>query len=515
MSNANNRLFVDWTHVQKGQLDMTLDSDRITERGRAAIERNRKVWNIIPDESGHGLKPQKMPYGIRITPEPAERTEPWLNADRPWERRITGYLTVIREGDRYRCWYRFALTPEAAEEICPEKVAEAPHRAYHTALAYAESDDGFHWTKPDLDVFKFDGQPTNVVGFCTESAVMRDPNAPDNERYKAFYWTELPEDQDSSHGLYGAVSPDGYDWTLTDEPLFCNFHDTQNVPAWDPVDEKYVAYLPDHHQGRAIGRSETDDFRDWPRHRTVLSPGPEDGPSEDYYTSCYTTYPGNPEVRLMFPAVFRHLDDSMYIRLAVSRDGRRWHWVSREPVFGPGNPPEWDSGVVYASPNIVRLPDGRLALPYGAARSTHTNYSAFYEECPEESYRLAWATWEDGRLAGVEADEIGEFFTGTETCDGSPLRINARTSAGGAVEAALHEPHGRGTRPIEGFGFDECQPFTGNETDATLSWSGDGDLSALSGETVLIQFRLRRAKLFSYSITQDSEGGEAEVQTIM
>ncbi len=514
MPNPNDRLFLDWTHVQKGQLEMTLDPDRVSEKGRQNIERMREKWNALIEETGHGLKKQKMPYGIRITPEPAEKTEPWLDADRPWEKRICGYLTVIREDNRYRCWYRIALTSEAAEQICPEKVRAAPFRAYHTALAYAESEDGFRWTKPELDVFSFNGAPTNVVGFCTETAVMRDPNAPNSERYKAFYWTPLPEGEVASHGLYGAVSPDGYHWTLTDRPLFRYFHDTQNVPAWDPVIKKYVAFLRDHHQGRAIGRSETDDFYNWPRHETVLSPGPEDGPSEDYYTPCYTTYPGNPDIRLMFPAVFRHLDDSMYIRLAVSRDSRRWHWVSREPAFGPGNPPDWDAGVVYASPNLVPLPDGRIALPYAASRSTHTNYSGFYDDCPEEHYGVAWATWPDGRLAGVEADEIGGFFTGKETCDGSPLTINARTTAGGAVEAALHEPHGWGTRPIDGFGFEDCNPFNGNATEATLTWNGSADLSPLAGRTIIIEFRLRRAKLFAYRMT-DAEGGIAEEKTIM
>lgn len=514
MPNPNDRLFLDWTHVQKGQLAMTLDPDRVSEKGRQSIERMREVWNVLVEQTGHGLKEQKMPYGIRITPEPADRTEPWLSADRPWEGRVSGYLTVNHEDGRYRCWYRIALTPEAAEQICPDKVAEAPSRAYHTALAYAESEDGRHWTKPDLDVFTFNGQPTNVVGFCTETSVMCDPNGPDSERYKAFYWTPLPEEEGSSHGLYGAVSPDGYHWTLTDKPIFRYFHDTQNVPTWDPVLEKYVAFLRAHGGGRAIGRSESGDFRDWPRHEVVLSPGPEDGPSEDYYTPCYTTYPGNPAIRLMFPAIFRHLDDQMYIRLAVSRDSRRWHWVSREPIIPPADPPAWDAGNVYASPNLLHLPDGRLALPYAASRSTHTNYSGFYGDCPEEAYGVAWATWPDGRLAGVEAEEIGQFCTGVETCDGNPLVINARTSAGGAVQAALLEPHGRGTRPIEGFGFEDCDPFNGNDTEATLTWNGSGDLSALAGRKLIIAFRLRRAKLFAYRLADD-QGGKAEEKTIM
>jgi hypothetical protein len=508
------RFFLDWTHVRKGRLEMTLDPDRITERGRERIEYNRDQWDIIMDESGHGLEAQTIPYGVRIRPEPPERTGPWLSTDRSWERGLLGFLTVIDEGDRYRCWYEVQLTPTAAERICPERVAEQPERQGYRAMAYAESEDGHDWTKPEIGVFDVDGTSTNVVGSLNQSAVMRDPTAPEEERYRAFHWTSLSGDEGPSHGLYGATSPDGYHWSQSDEPLFRYFHDTQNVPAWDPERESYVAYLRDHHGGRAIGRSETDDFDDWPRHETVLSPGPEDGPSEDYYTNCYTTYPGNPSLRLLFPAVFRHLDDAMHVRLAVSRDNRNWHWVSRDPVFGPADQGDWDGGTIYPGPNLVRLPDGRLALPYGASQSTHTNYRAFYDEYPKERFQFGWAIWEDGRLAGIEADEIGSFVTGEESFDGGTLEINARTSPGGAVAAALHEPHGRGIRPIDGFGFDACQPFSGDAVWMSLSWR-ERDLSELAGRTVLIQFRLRRAKLFAYRIGDDPDGGRADVETVM
>ncbi len=512
MSTSNERLFIDWTHVQKGILEMTLDPERITPEGRETIERNIKLYNILLEECGHGLKPRKMPFGVRLALEPARKSEPWLTADRPWEEAVSGYLSVIHEEGRYRCWYRVGLTSEAAQQICPD-----PRRT--SVLAYAESADGVRWTKPDLDVFPFDGKPTNVVGFCTETAVMRDPSAPPAERYKAFRWSKLPPvegaSEFASHGLYGCVSPDGYRWTQLPEPLFRFFHDTQNVPAWDPVLGKYVAYLRDHAGGRAIGRSETDDFRNWPRHQTVLSPGPEDAPTEDYYTNCFTTYPGNPAVRLMFPAIFRHLDDNMYIRLAVSRDNLRWHWLSRDAILGPGNPPDWDCGTLYTGPNLVRLPDGRLALPYGGSRGTHTNYGAFYGGDPNEAYQVAWATWEDGRLAGIEADEAGEFFTGGETGDGHPIEINARTTAGGCIEAALHEPCGWGSKPIPGFGFENSVPFSGNALWTPLRWNGSATLAALKGKTFFIQFRLRRAKLFAYRVGGDADGGQAKVETMM
>ena len=53
----------------------------------------------------------------------------------------------------------------------------------------------------------------------------------------------------------------------------------------------------------------------------MLYPGPMDSPADDYYTNCYTTYPGESSLRLIFPAIYHHDNDSVDIRLGVSRDG--------------------------------------------------------------------------------------------------------------------------------------------------------------------------------------------------
>ena len=55
--------------------------------------------------------------------------EPVLVPDKPWEERIGGYNTVIREGDRFRMWYDF--TPPDGD---PSGITRG--------VAYAESTDG-------------------------------------------------------------------------------------------------------------------------------------------------------------------------------------------------------------------------------------------------------------------------------------------------------------------------------------------------------------------------------------
>jgi hypothetical protein len=81
----------------------------------------------------------KIPLGVRITPEPAQKSAPWLVADRPWEEGLSGYHTVIHDEGRYRCWYLVRITPAAREQMFPQGVkAAAPGHVF----GYAESADG-------------------------------------------------------------------------------------------------------------------------------------------------------------------------------------------------------------------------------------------------------------------------------------------------------------------------------------------------------------------------------------
>jgi sialidase-1 len=64
-----------------------------------------------------------------------------LRFDQPWEGSFSGYVTVLRDGDLFRMYYRGLATVgadgSAAESTC-----------------YAESRDGVTWTKPDLGIIR-------------------------------------------------------------------------------------------------------------------------------------------------------------------------------------------------------------------------------------------------------------------------------------------------------------------------------------------------------------------------
>src|SRR5262249_19030940 len=149
---------------------------------------------------------------------------------------------------------------------------------------------------------------------------------------------------------------------------------------WDSELHKYVGYFRGHEGGRAISRAETDDFHSWPAPVMLIAPGPEDGVSDDIYNNCFTTYPGDANCRLLFPSMYHQNSDRVDARLAISTDGRCFNWVSHEPIIESGAPGAFDCGQIYASPNLVRLADRRLALVYGGFSTTHNEgfFSSIY-----------------------------------------------------------------------------------------------------------------------------------------
>lgn len=134
-----------------------------------------------------------------------------------------------------------------------------------------------------------------------------------------------------------------------------------------------------------------------------------------------------------------HRDTSQVdLRLASSMDGDAWNWLSPRTVVGLGKPGEWDSGMLYALSDMVRLPDGRVAVGVIGNPSRHeeywrTKFERGYKN-PRKQHN-AWVWWEDGLIAGVEAQKVGEFTTLPLKASGQPIEINARTGASGSVRA--------------------------------------------------------------------------------
>lgn len=84
----------------------------------------------------------------------------------PWEPRYdNGYPNVFwdPEQKKYRCYYTLFIRDPASLNTPPKERAKTGYVIANrqTGLAYAESTDGVHWSKPHLGIVDFDGSTDN------------------------------------------------------------------------------------------------------------------------------------------------------------------------------------------------------------------------------------------------------------------------------------------------------------------------------------------------------------------
>src|SRR5262249_30258618 len=119
--------------------------------------------------------------------------------------------------------------------------------------------------------------------------------------------------------IFGAVSPDGIAWRVLPNPLCYHDADTQTVTKFDTQLNKYVVYPRLYELSRrTIGYTETSNFREWPLPVNIMTPGPNEPPTLDYYANAFSYYPDHPEIRLIFCLEYDRARDIADIRLATS-----------------------------------------------------------------------------------------------------------------------------------------------------------------------------------------------------
>jgi len=198
-----------------------------------------------------------------------------IRFDSPWDGPVSHKVTVFSDGPVYRMYYQGGP-------------CDAVGRMVNTVTCYAESWDGVHWVKPNLDLYRDEYTGTtdnNIILWQTRQwrhatdnlAVFKDtnPNCPPEARYKAVGRTikgELsPEESASGFGaaLAGNLafqSPDGIHWSLMQkEPIVVgDGFDSHNIAFWDAYAGCYREYHREFRDGyRDMMTSTSADFLHW------------------------------------------------------------------------------------------------------------------------------------------------------------------------------------------------------------------------------------------------------------
>ena len=403
--------------------------------------------------------------------------------------------------------------------------------------AYFESTDGVSWTRPRLGIVEHRGSRDNNYTEEFGGSVFFDPAGVPEERYKAIEEGYITQEQFDAFpqaaswrlrsagdprraqggrplvarqqhlrggrlDLTGRLSAGGGStcrWrsstptrassATTTRPCASTWAiSASGTPARVPKGIPNPDPLPWKRAGRrAISRAETDDFRRFPMPETVLIPRYDMHPADQLYTNCRTAIPHAPDHHLMFPAVYVTADDTTYIDLASSHDGRTWNFVPGAPLLETGTFGAWNGGCVFAFEELLELAGGDFALPYIGHNVPH-KYSR-----GQLASRSAYALWPKGRLVGIEAPERGEFSTVAVVAPGRRLFINAVTRRAGHIKVAISRLDGSF---VEGRDFANAVPLVGDLFRAPVTWRGHDDLGVAEGEPLIVRFLMERAKIY-------------------
>ncbi len=406
---------------------------------------------------------------------------PILFLDSPWEGELSTYMTVLHVGSKYQLYYR------GKGSTC-----------------YAESEDGIHWTKPNLGLASWgENHNTNLL-FGPEPELSHNfapfydtnPNCPPDQRYKALA---------GLGGLVAYVSPDGVHWKkLREEPIIRHPNyklDSQNVAFWSESEGKYLCYLRGWDGYRTVIRIESDDFLHWgPEGGVFMTYG--DTPREHIYINQTTPYFRAPQIYIAAAARFMEgkrvvtpeeakacsvvpgedssCSDSVVM---TTRGGGVYDRTFMEGLIRPGfDPGDWIARTNYPVRGIVQTGPDEMSL----------YVERFYNQPRARVHRYSWKL---DRIASINAPYAGgEFRTRPLIFSGEDLFINANTSAPGTIQIEVLDKNGQ---PIPGYELDKSPVLTGNWIEKKVRWAEDKSAAPLAGQEVMLRFVMKDADLYA------------------
>jgi hypothetical protein len=408
---------------------------------------------------------------------------------------------------------------------------------------YACSEDGIHWIKPKLGIYREGGQDTNIywgddrTGAAEVRDVMIDPfEADESKRFKSICWQapvhNAAGQYDHQNSYYEVFhSADGVHWkAYTNRPSFgklgphlndviiwnCNRdsrsyilntrHLDMSVPALNRrlprTRSVFRPYYPRDFakmNKRRIYQCESSDLIHWTEPSLILAPDGEDNLDEHLYGMAQYRVG---DTWIGFLNTLHQVRDTIDVQLAYSLDGRNWKRI-RKPWFTAGAPGAWDQIMVEIANEPLETGD-ELWFYYGASgRGHHDWYINGFEEgldVPEArdvskvGFFLGMAKLRLDGFCSLTAGPVREgiLITRHLASTGTGIVMNAECSRGGYIDV---EVFNHNDEIIPGYArkdFDRC---TGTSVRHQLSWRSRTKVPP-EGFRRLV-FYMRNARLYS------------------
>jgi hypothetical protein len=426
---------------------------------------------------------------------------------------IGHYATILKDGDRFRAYYRGSDPSYKGERL-------SGHPGEITC--YAESDDGHEWRFPNLGLFEVNGTRENNVILAHQSPLSTNfcpfidtcPGVPAEHRYKALAGHPGYDRQVKADGLFALVSADGIHWEKLQETdvipydaTWSHAFDSQNVSFWSEAENQYVCYFrtwapqsgPPQanpsatsenkeagHKGslRSISRTTSPDFIHWSK-PVAMNPNL---PGEHLYTNQTTPYFRAPHLYIAMPTRYTagrlgaakaiSMLGSTDVMLMTTRAGTTtYDRAFTEAFIRPGlDPQRWESRANYMALNVIPTSATEMSIWHGMSGHRYTLRT-------------------DGFASVHAGGAAGEWVTHPFTFTGSELTLNVSTAAAGFVRVEIQRLDGS---PIAGFMLAEALSFTGDSIDEVVTWKGKPSLDTLVGTPIRMRFVMQEADLYSF-----------------
>lgn len=443
-------------------------------------------------------------YAVHRVPCQFEKhaANPVLRPDRPWEGNDTYcFGSALLDEGRYRLWYQV---------YCPNRA----HREFETAVAYAESSDGIHWTKPDVGKQHPDHGPTNLVwlglarSHFYSPAVVRNATSDDPERrYVMMYWGAMTEAELAleaspfpvtpsvpgwggleGEGAFLAVSSDGITWRKPQAtPVFSGACDATSLARLDDgrwLATTKISVRAERHY-RVIGESTSADGRTFSPPRVVLEPDWHDATGTEFYGMPAFDYFGN---RLGLLWVYHNAPDDKRVDVQLCMWDADTGWQrapGRHTLLANGGRGAWDAGAIYtASAPLISPPQDPAAL--------WLYYGGFNVRHDDDRYRRACiglARLPLDRFAALQGGHFrGSLRSRPLLLEGPTMTVNADTRDG-ELQVRILSADGKTVLAesavqsgIDGVALD-------------LTWAAEAPPIETS---VIVEFLLLRARLYAF-----------------
>jgi hypothetical protein len=404
-----------------------------------------------------------------------------------------GYVSVARDDKtgKWQMWYQTAVIGAGKGE-----------RAQY-AIAYAESEDGIHWVRPELGLYRWKGTKENnicwtgIKGRRASSPFLLD--VPEKDR-KGYRHVMLYRETDGMH-LIG--SRDGIAWDRASDVRISPIHsDTQNALVHDPRRGEYVMYCRAKHlyrtfrgkildtgESRRVARMASKElWTEWKAEpQNILIPDERDA-AEGF--DCFYGMPvrihGGVYWGFLWP--FKTNTD-IHTELAFSRDGVRFERLPGRPkLIERGPEGSWDDGMVFGGYQWVEVGD-EWWLYYAGWDGPHQSRTR------KAGIGLVKVR-KEGLVSVHGPAGGGVIVTRQVRWPGGELLVNADASKG---ELKVRVTDGR-RKVLPGFDYDDCVPFRGDGVAKEVTWK-EKKIGSLAGRVVRLEFFLKNADLYTFRAT--------------